>query len=628
MRGAGEALWQNDNRRWRAQAVQKSRGDARKRRLVLRQMASPGANDSLETVEAEPVNHAADIHAFAADCSAQLPLRLQVTDERSGENEEVLVDRPFALIGSSETADVRLIHPDVSRNHAYLQIIEGRVLCCDLASRTGTHWGEEIRSRGWMDVGDVIFVGPFSLRLVDNEFVDPPSDEMPIAMVQAPRVRVRQPNMLLTFLNARSRSGNSRVSRLHSPVTLVGWSHLCQLRLQHRSVGRVHCSLVWTPEGLWVVDLMCRGGTRVNRDWVSFARLDDRDEMEMGRFHLKVTYGSSGEFPILEELQSTVSPITANEMDLDETSPSSIVRSKSAVSELRDPKIVESTVTRVAPRADLARPTVSIPTPVTDDRSTDMAVGDTTAVSLMKQFAAMQQQMFDHTYQLLAVVTNAFQTAHNRQMELIREELMRVHDLNRELYELNRQRGTPETAQAPPIGGDVPIGPALDGLQRPLFPPAIAQAFQHPAAAFAATAGGVEAASAIPAAPPRAITKEAPIDRPTATAESSPPPLVNGSPAVSTAGPTEAQQPNGHRDAPPHSRRRYAKQNGGDRPAASRAAPDAAIEHGAAPKVDSPTDTAAPEQDVHAWLSGRINELTQERSSRWQRILQLLTSGG
>jgi hypothetical protein len=30
---------------------------------------------------------------------------------------------------------------------------------------------------------------------------------------------------------------------------------------------------------------------------------------------------------------------------------------------------------------------------------------------------------------------------------------------------------------------------------------------------------------------------------------------------------------------------------------------------------------------MHAWLSTRINELTTERSSRWQKILQLLTSG-
>jgi hypothetical protein len=58
---------------------------------------------------------------------------------------------------------------------------------------------------------------------------------------------------------------------------------------------------------------------------------------------------------------------------------------------------------------------------------------------------------------------------------------------------------------------------------------------------------------------------------------------------------------------------------------------EAKVQSNPPPLSDAPvssSDTPAPEQDVHAWLSGRINELTQERSSRWQRILQLLTNGG
>ncbi|HTI50484.1 MAG TPA: hypothetical protein VL475_06015, partial [Planctomycetaceae bacterium] len=46
------------------------------------------------------------------------------------------------------------------------------------------------------------------------------------------------------------------------------------------------------------------------------------------------------------------------------------------------------------------------------------------------------------------------------------------------------------------------------------------------------------------------------------------------------------------------------------------------------PADPSTSASGPPHQDVHAWLSGRISELTQERTSRWQRILQLLTNGG
>ena len=32
-------------------------------------------------------------------------------------------------------------------------------------------------------------------------------------------------------------------------------------------------------------------------------------------------------------------------------------------------------------------------------------------------------------------------------------------------------------------------------------------------------------------------------------------------------------------------------------------------------------------KDMRAWLTNRINELEQERTSRWQKILQMLTQG-
>src|SRR5262249_12904809 len=154
---------------------------ARKRRLtILRQLTSEETEPGPDVARTDQVNYAGDIQAFATACDARLPLRIRVTDERSGESEETLVDRPFAIIGTSELCDVRLVHPDLSRHHAYIQILGGRVLCCDLGSRTGTHWGTEIRSRSWMDPGVPAYMGPYSVRLVENEFSDLSSDEMPV----------------------------------------------------------------------------------------------------------------------------------------------------------------------------------------------------------------------------------------------------------------------------------------------------------------------------------------------------------------------------------------------------------------------------------------------------------------
>ncbi|HTI51274.1 MAG TPA: FHA domain-containing protein, partial [Planctomycetaceae bacterium] len=422
------------------------------------------------------MNQEEDIQGFAAACDAQLPLRLQVTDERSGESEEVLVDRPFALVGSSEMCDVRLAHPDVSRCHAYLQSLQGRILCCDLGSRTGTHWGPEIRSRSFLETGQPLHIGPYSLRLVDNEFVDPPSDEFPAALEPRRPPRAPQLNIALTFLNARNRTGRSRISSVRNPVTLVGWSHLCHLRLQHRSVGRVHCSLVWTSGGMWVVDLMCRGGTRVNGELINFARLSDGDEMELGRFQLKIGFGSSGEMPVYspEDLPES-SPVsqfpramTYDAVNDDDPASGPAGRSLPAPPSSKPQQLPVARIESLPELTDLRQATPPLPAPAPPDVSS-IAVNDPTAVTLMQQFAVMQQQMFDHTYQLLAVVTEAFQTAHNRQLQLIREELMRVHELNRELYDLNRQRGTVDTApEAAIVAGASPL-PGIDELQRKIL---------------------------------------------------------------------------------------------------------------------------------------------------------------
>ena len=57
-----------------------------------------------------------------------------------------------------------LDHWQVSRRHAYLQLIEGRYYCVDLGSRTGTHGGDATERSGWLERGRAIQIGPFTVR--------------------------------------------------------------------------------------------------------------------------------------------------------------------------------------------------------------------------------------------------------------------------------------------------------------------------------------------------------------------------------------------------------------------------------------------------------------------------------
>src|SRR5262249_49041010 len=146
-----------------------------------------------------------------------------------------------------------------SRRHTYLQFVNSRILCCDLGSRTGTHGADELRARTWLTPREPIYVGPLSIRIAAPEVPESMPDRRRASGPDRPNVPA-----YFSFVNARNRAGRRKAKRIKRDVTLIGWSRLCNVRLRHSSVGRVHCSLVWTPTGLWVVDLLCSGGTRVN----------------------------------------------------------------------------------------------------------------------------------------------------------------------------------------------------------------------------------------------------------------------------------------------------------------------------------------------------------------------------
>jgi pSer/pThr/pTyr-binding forkhead associated (FHA) protein len=479
------------------------------------------------------------------------------------------------VIGSSEICDARLVHPDVSRLHLYIQIVEGQAHCFDMGSRTGTYWGRENRSQGVLSAGERIHLGPFSLALG----VGDPGQAAAAETLEFDHTNRFPPaNIVLTFLNARSRSGRMQVSRIRRGVTLFGWSHLCNLRMEHHSVGRVHGSLVWTPAGLWAVDLRSRKGTSVNGNPIEFVRLEDHDSMEVGRFHLKVAYGSSGEVTMQSDNEQ---PIAAQP----ETRPA------------------EGNLTRIAALSEPVAPSPlapALPVPVAANLAGAPGEG-AMAMALMQQFATMQQQMFDHTYQLLAQVTEAFQAAHNRQLQLIREEMMRVHELNRELFELNRQRASTGNVSPEATAAQAVDSSLVGQLQQVPVAEAKVEAFETRVAA------GMSGVPIGPISIPYRVFEPAG-DRASGPRETLSPPESSAS----------APKSNQQSAAPAPSRRRKSPRTG----------EPGAVNASAETSAAASPPTVSSDENVHAWVTSRINELTQERNTRWQRILQLLTSGG
>lgn len=228
------------------------------------------------------------------DVGAHTPLGVLVTHaEQQEESSRHVLRQPFGLIGRSPNCDIRLKGQEVSFRHAYLQVIGGRLLCADLASRSGTHWEDGPQRSGWLTSDCQMRIGSHTLQLTENKLMgtgdEPtvPTTFDPLAVYDGQMGDL--PQVRMEFLNA-PENDDWHVKRM---LTFAGSARGCKLRFEGERVSRVHASLLLTPGGLWVIDLLGRGGTKLNGTLIRNERLEDGDILKIGQFQMRVRYGSS-----------------------------------------------------------------------------------------------------------------------------------------------------------------------------------------------------------------------------------------------------------------------------------------------------------------------------------------------
>lgn len=91
-------------------------------------------------------------------------------------------------------------------------------------------------------------------------------------------------------------------------VTLVGRKEVCDLRLDHRSVSKMHCVFVKTEGMLLLRDLGSTNGTRVNGQRVRRAALLPNDQVEIAQFKFKVFLGPDLPAPCAYESTQQIGP--------------------------------------------------------------------------------------------------------------------------------------------------------------------------------------------------------------------------------------------------------------------------------------------------------------------------------
>jgi pSer/pThr/pTyr-binding forkhead associated (FHA) protein len=193
-----------------------------------------------------------------------------------------LFRQPFFIIGRSSQCDLVVPDRTAGFRHIYVQLISGRWFFINLARISRTASGRGQPESGWFDAGCQLTVGS---HVVTHVATGPQAGALAVPHAQPPR---DLPIFELEMLKPTRAPINPSTMRFCAPVTLIGASPKCELFLNDESVSKVHASVVLTPRGLWVIDLLGRGGVLVDGRAAFWKQINDGTVLQIGRYHIRV----------------------------------------------------------------------------------------------------------------------------------------------------------------------------------------------------------------------------------------------------------------------------------------------------------------------------------------------------
>ncbi len=105
---------------------------------------------------------------------------------------------------------------------------------------------------------------------------------------------------------------NSPPIELTKDLTLLGRDDICDVRLEHKSVSKLHCVIVKTDGVLLLRDLGSTNGTRVNGQRVRRAALLPNDVLAIASLKYIVQFGAELEKAEANPVAEAATPIRRN----------------------------------------------------------------------------------------------------------------------------------------------------------------------------------------------------------------------------------------------------------------------------------------------------------------------------
>jgi pSer/pThr/pTyr-binding forkhead associated (FHA) protein len=378
---------------------------------------------------------------FLEACGLSTPLTLECDDPGLPAASSIRHDHglPFVIVGRDPSSDFHLNDPLISRRHGYLQVIAGRLYCFDLGSRSQMQWegAGEPATKGWLDQSQFIWLGGYRLRWKGEITASAEGGQILDPLVPDPIDHADNNPLPDAVLELPIRIGASLSTwSIGSRLSVIGRSDTCQLVLADTSISTYHASLVRTPLGVWVVDLLSREGVWVNGTRVRWAWLDDGDTVRIGRFTFVLRYASMPENISRSDVPLDAGAIlTASLAD-----PAGNLSGLPPQLTLTRPLAIESREAArsralIGPYSSGVSPlSLGTSRPGELPRLNDFGGGPSAT-----RDAHMQYLEMIHSEMILMV--RMFMTMHREQVGSIRDELDRVQQLTRELEGLQAKLG-------------------------------------------------------------------------------------------------------------------------------------------------------------------------------------------
>lgn len=343
--------------------------------------------------------------AFLNACGVHPALELEV--EAAGNTPAVryCLRQPFAIIGRHPAADIHLDADGMRPRHLYFQAIEGRIACINV-SQTASFVAQEkeIESFCWLTAGQSVQVGSRRVKLLPYETAADLKQTLADPLAPGSALDIFAPKITLELTNEEA-PGTLKTWPIDRLLTLIGRTERCVIQLNHELISNVHCSLVLTTTGLWVVDLLGRGGILINEQPVRAGFLGMEDELRLGPYRLRLQERPEAIF--LPKKESDYRPLTpAGEFEI-----------------------------AVASHPDSTQLARTYHTPWPDDQDQAQVLEE-----LMDQFQNMQGPMFAQHQHLLSRMIETFSQLQGDQREAVKNELQRLRSITKEVDSIQQAK--------------------------------------------------------------------------------------------------------------------------------------------------------------------------------------------